>query len=73
MSNLNNKKIPNDKDLLETFRPASEIKETEDVGEFSEEEVKRLRQSGIDLSSSGRAGSFMQTLLSRGLIAMPRA
>ncbi len=59
--NYDDRKGPSDEDLLKTFRPASELEETEDVGEFDKAEIKRLRQSGVDLSGSGRAGSFMQT------------
>jgi len=50
-----------DEDLLETFKPASEVEGPKDVGEFGEEELERLRQTGIDLKAPDKAGTFIQT------------
>ena len=50
-----------DKDLLETFTPASEVEGPKDIGEFEEEELERLKQTGIDLTGLDRAGTFIQT------------
>ena len=50
-----------DEDLLETFTPASEIEGPKDIGEFEEEEIERLKQTGIDLTGLDRAGTFIQT------------
>jgi len=50
-----------DEDLLETFTPASEIEGPKDIGEFEEEELERLKQTGIDLTGLDRAGTFIQT------------
>ena len=50
-----------DEDLLETFKPASEVEGPKDIGEFGEEELERLRQTGIDLKAPDKAGTFIQT------------
>ncbi len=50
-----------DKELLEKFRPASEAETVNDIAELGEEEKIRLRQSGVDLESSNRVGTFLQT------------
>jgi Fe-S cluster assembly scaffold protein SufB len=50
-----------DEDLLETFTPASEVEGPKDIGEFEEEELERLRQTGIDLTTPDRIGTFIQT------------
>jgi Fe-S cluster assembly scaffold protein SufB len=50
-----------DEDLLETFTPASEVKGPKDIGEFKEEELERLKQTGIDLTTPDRIGTFIQT------------
>ncbi|MBW1669925.1 MAG: SufD family Fe-S cluster assembly protein [Deltaproteobacteria bacterium] len=50
-----------DDDLLKTFTPASEVEEPKDIGEFEEEELERLRQTGIDLTTPDRTGTFIQT------------
>ncbi|MCD4755811.1 MAG: SufD family Fe-S cluster assembly protein [Deltaproteobacteria bacterium] len=50
-----------DEDLLETFTPASEIEGPKDIGEFEEEELQRLKQTGIDLTGLDREGTFIQT------------
>ena len=50
-----------DEDLLETFMPASEVEGPKDIGEFGEEELERLRQTGIDLKAPDKAGTFIQT------------
>ncbi len=50
-----------DEDLLETFTPASEVEGPKDIGEFEEEELERLKQTGIDLTGLDRAGTFIQT------------
>ncbi|NOR05589.1 MAG: SufD family Fe-S cluster assembly protein [Deltaproteobacteria bacterium] len=50
-----------DEDLLKTFTPASEIEGPKDIGEFEEEELERLKQTGIDLTGLDRAGTFIQT------------
>ena len=50
-----------DEDLLETFKSASEVEGPKDIGEFGEEELERLRQTGIDLKAPDKAGTFIQT------------
>jgi Fe-S cluster assembly scaffold protein SufB len=50
-----------DEELLRRFRPASEVGALEDARELEEEEITKLRQTGIDLSSAGTAGTFLQT------------
>lgn len=50
-----------DEDLLETFTPASEVEGPKDIGEFEEEELERLKQTGIDLTTPDRIGTFIQT------------
>jgi len=50
-----------DEDLLKTFTPASEVEGPKDIGEFEEEELERLKQTGIDLTGLDRAGTFIQT------------
>jgi Fe-S cluster assembly scaffold protein SufB len=50
-----------DEDLLKTFTPASEIEGPKDIGEFEKEELERLRQTGIDLTTPDRTGTFIQT------------
>ena len=50
-----------DEDLLETFTPASEVEGPKDIGEFEEEELQRLKQTGIDLTTPDRIGTFIQT------------
>jgi Fe-S cluster assembly scaffold protein SufB len=50
-----------DEDLLETFKPASEVEGPKDIGELEEEELERFRQTGIDLKTPDRAGTFIQT------------
>jgi Fe-S cluster assembly scaffold protein SufB len=56
-----NTKDLSDEDLLKTFTPASEVEGPKDIGEFEEEELERLKQTGIDLTSPNRTGTFIQT------------
>ncbi|MEA3386022.1 MAG: SufD family Fe-S cluster assembly protein [Thermodesulfobacteriota bacterium] len=55
------KDLRSDEDLLETFMPASKVEGPKDIGEFEEEEIERLKQTGIDLTGLDRAGTFIQT------------
>ncbi|RPI54084.1 MAG: SufD family Fe-S cluster assembly protein [Deltaproteobacteria bacterium] len=50
-----------DEDLLKTFTPASELEGPKDIREFEEEELERLKQTGIDLTTPDRTGTFIQT------------
>jgi Fe-S cluster assembly scaffold protein SufB len=56
-----NTKDLSDEDLLKTFTPASEVEGPKDIGEFEEEELERLKQTGIDLTSPNKTGTFIQT------------
>ena len=49
-----------DKELLQQFKPASEA-EAVDVNQLDEEDKLRLKQSGVDLESANRIGTFLQT------------
>lgn len=55
------KKNVSDEELLKTFSPASELQGPKDTGEFEEEELERLKQTGIDLTNPNRTGTFVQT------------
>jgi Fe-S cluster assembly scaffold protein SufB len=59
-TNINTKDL-SDEELLKTFTPASEVEGPKDIGEFEEEELERLKQTGIDLTSPNRTGTFVQT------------
>ncbi len=48
-------------ELLKRFKPASEAEALESVEELSEEELQRLKQTGVDLDEKNRLGTFIQT------------
>ena len=51
----------NGKDLLEQFVPASEVEAVASLEEFNEEELRKLKETGIQPDEAGRVGSFIQT------------
>ncbi len=62
LSNWNStdtQQIP-DEELLERFTPASQAGRCE-LGDITDEEIEKLRATGVDLTGSGRIGSFLQT------------
>ena len=50
-----------DEDLLAGFRPASEVECPDGLESLDEEEILKLKQTGIDFSGTSRTGSFIQT------------
>ena len=51
----------NEKELLEQFIPASEVESVKSLDELDEEEIRKLKETGIQPDESGRTGSFIQT------------
>ena len=51
----------NGKELLEQFVPASEVEAVTSIEELNEEELKKLKETGIQPDEAGRVGSFIQT------------
>lgn len=51
----------NGKELLEQFVPASEVEAVASLEEFNEEELRKLKETGIQPDEAGRVGSFIQT------------
>ncbi len=50
-----------DQEILERFIPASEAEPTEDISQLGEDEIKKLRSTGVDLGAQDRIGTFIQT------------
>ena len=50
-----------EKELLEQFVPASEVEAIKSIDELEEEELKKLKETGIQPDEAGRIGSFIQT------------
>ena len=61
MPSIDSENRLSDRELLEKFRPASEAETVDDVSQLDEEDMLRLKQSGVDLESSNRIGTFLQT------------
>ena len=51
----------NDTELLSHFKPASEAAHLKDITAFDDEEMRKLRQTGLEPSEAGRIGTFIQT------------
>ncbi len=60
MPSIENSTNISDRKLLEKFKPASQA-ETVDINQLDEEDKLRLKQSGVDLESANRIGTFLQT------------
>ena len=50
-----------EEELLGRFKDASQAEGAKDVSELDQEEIKRLKQTGIDLEAAKRIGTFIQT------------
>jgi|GEM_PF-6039195 len=46
--------------LVSQFKPASEAENLTDIASLDGAEKERLKKSGIELSSAGRVGTFLQ-------------
>ncbi len=57
----NNKNGSADEELLKRFRPASEAETVRDVSKLGEEDLVKLRQTGVVLDAGDRLGTFLQT------------
>ena len=52
---------PSDAELLNQYIPASEAESVQNLQELDKEELKRLKETGVDLSAKDRIGTFLQT------------
>ncbi len=51
----------NQEELLKKFKPADQAQTIKDLSELDEEEVLRLKKTGVDLDAKNRLGTFLQT------------
>ncbi len=56
-----NRPHPQDIELLQEFIPASQVESLHDLGELKDEELKRLKETGVDLGAKDRIGTYFQT------------
>ena len=56
-----NRPHPQDIELLQEFIPASQVESLHDLGELKDEELKRLKETGVDLDAKDRIGTYFQT------------
>ena len=50
-----------EEELLKKFKPADQAETVKDLSELDEEEVLRLKRTGVDLDAKNRLGTFLQT------------
>ncbi len=53
--------IKSDEELLKKFRPADQAQTIEDLSELDQDELVRLKKTGVDLDAKNRLGTFLQT------------
>ncbi len=61
MSAIKDNSPSDEKELLEQFIPASQAEAIQDLEELDKEELKRLKETGVDLSAKDRIGTYFQT------------
>ncbi len=61
MSILENADKLRDEELLKRFKPADQVDVPKDISELNEEEIDRLKKTGVDLEAQNRLGTFLQT------------
>ncbi len=56
-----NTTVSDEAELLKQFIPASQVEALNDLKELDEAELKRLKETGVDLSAKDRIGTYFQT------------
>lgn len=56
-----NKQDRADRELLDRFMPADKAETVADVKDLAEEDIRKMKQTGVDINSSSISGTFLQT------------
>jgi Fe-S cluster assembly scaffold protein SufB len=56
-----NKQEKVDRELLERFTPADRAEAVDKIEDLAEEDIKKMKQTGVDVNSTSISGTFLQT------------